>query len=543
MAQFVFTNFLETELLDDISAGATTIHIAPSMAAKLETFALVDDKEARFVLWDGVNSPEVIGVTENPGTGYLTVVRGEEGTSSLPWASGTQVICSLTADIINSALLAYFDITAILNMNFLKLTGGTLTGALLLAADPAVPLGAATKQYVDSIQGNKLPLAGGTMLGSINMNSNRVINLPEPVTGTEAARKLELDEVVADQSDVNGDRSGVITTAGTGASYTVTTQAVIGTLIDGMTLTARFHATNEAGAVLTVNATAAKPLRVVVGQDLPEKFLQAGMPYSWIYDLSADAFYLIGAYRGLMRNRPGDFKWSAIEVDHDACLLCDGRSLLRADYPTLFTNIGTKYGAADGTHFNIPAQSGMGLIGRDLTGAGAVTTNLTTSSGVNTATVASASNLYIGQIIIGNANVTAGTKITDIVGTTITMSAVATGTGTASTRFSIFSDPAVTGATGGAKSTAIAVRNKPAYTPSGSITNGAITINGNPANFAGANNNNGGGGGVFGVTTAAMTLTASQAASTFTGVSDGGTGVPLSTQSPAIVSNLFIYAY
>lgn len=33
---------------------------------------------------------------------------------------------------------------------FLPLSGGTLTGALLLNADPSQPLGAATKQYVDA---------------------------------------------------------------------------------------------------------------------------------------------------------------------------------------------------------------------------------------------------------------------------------------------------------------------------------------------------------------------------------------------------------
>jgi microcystin-dependent protein len=35
-------------------------------------------------------------------------------------------------------------------------------------------------------------------------------------------------------------------------------------------------------------------------------------------------------------------------------MIADGRSLLRANYPDLFTSIGTIYGAADGTHFNLP---------------------------------------------------------------------------------------------------------------------------------------------------------------------------------------------
>lgn len=40
-------------------------------------------------------------------------------------------------------------------------------------------------------------------------------------------------------------------------------------------------------------------------------------------------------------------------------LLCDGTSFLRTTYPALFTAIGTAYGAADGTHFNVPDFRGI----------------------------------------------------------------------------------------------------------------------------------------------------------------------------------------
>lgn len=46
-------------------------------------------------------------------------------------------------------------------------------------------------------------------------------------------------------------------------------------------------------------------------------------------------------------------------------LACDGTSLLRTDYPDLFTVIGVTYGSVDGTHFNLP-----NLIGRVGVGAG-----------------------------------------------------------------------------------------------------------------------------------------------------------------------------
>ena len=55
---------------------------------------------------------------------------------------------------------------------YLPLAGGTLTGALTLAADPAAnPLEAATKAYVDS--GAFVPVAGGVNTG---LNDNRVVN-------------------------------------------------------------------------------------------------------------------------------------------------------------------------------------------------------------------------------------------------------------------------------------------------------------------------------------------------------------------------------
>lgn len=43
----------------------------------------------------------------------------------------------------------------------------------------------------------------------------------------------------------------------------------------------------------------------------------------------------------------------------------NGASLLRADYPGLFSVLGTKHGAADGTHFNIPDSRGRFARGYD----------------------------------------------------------------------------------------------------------------------------------------------------------------------------------
>ena len=44
-------------------------------------------------------------------------------------------------------------------------------------------------------------------------------------------------------------------------------------------------------------------------------------------------------------------------------LTCDGSSLLRSAFPTLFAVLGTTYGAADGTHFNVPDYRGRVPVG------------------------------------------------------------------------------------------------------------------------------------------------------------------------------------
>jgi hypothetical protein len=62
---------------------------------------------------------------------------------------------------------------------YLAIGGGTLTGALLLAADPGAALGAATKQYVDGkvTAAPFLPLAGGTLIGPVVLSGPPTIPL------------------------------------------------------------------------------------------------------------------------------------------------------------------------------------------------------------------------------------------------------------------------------------------------------------------------------------------------------------------------------
>lgn len=63
-------------------------------------------------------------------------------------------------------------------------------------------------------------------------------------------------------------------------------------------------------------------------------------------------------------------------------LLCDGASYLRSDYPDLFAAIGTTYGAADGTHFNVPDLRGRAIAGHAASGGHADVSTIGNNDGV-----------------------------------------------------------------------------------------------------------------------------------------------------------------
>lgn len=67
----------------------------------------------------------------------------------------------------------------------------------LFIGEPTKDAHAATKKYVDDKADSYLPLAGGTMTGSINAGENTVTNLKEPEEGTDATTKNYVDGEVA----------------------------------------------------------------------------------------------------------------------------------------------------------------------------------------------------------------------------------------------------------------------------------------------------------------------------------------------------------
>lgn len=67
------------------------------------------------------------------------------------------------------------------------------------------------------------------------------------------------------------------------------------------------------------------------------------------------ASFLVGEIRQWPASALPDAKW----------LVCDGSSQLRTAYASLYAILGTRYGSADSTHFNLPDYRGRTLVGQD----------------------------------------------------------------------------------------------------------------------------------------------------------------------------------
>jgi microcystin-dependent protein len=166
-------------------------------------------------------------------------------------------------------------------------------------------------------------------------------------------------------------------------------------------------------------------------------------------------------------------------------LLCYGQSLLRADYADLFTAIGTTYGAADGTHFNVPDLRGRVTAGKDDMGGSSANRLTDANDGL---------------------------------------------------------DGDVLGDTGGGETQTLVTANLPAYTPSGTISNGSISISHNAPATTLLTGSGADGPFTFPQAGSAATISASQGASSFSGTAQGGTSTAFGVVQPTIILNYIIFA-
>src|SRR5665213_123064 len=313
---------------------------------------------------------------------------------------------------------------------------------------------------------------------SSDASADSTINWAEgqaPSSVNDSARAM-----MAATAKYRDDIAGAIVTGGTSTAYTVSSYQVFDTQahLNGQMIAFTPHTTNGATVTLNVDSLGAAPLRSSPGAELLAGTIIEGTPYVAVYNIGDGAFYLRG-YFGNPYNVPlgaGMDYWLPT-APNSSFVFPIGQAISRTAYSSLFAGMGTTYGPGDGsTTFNLPDKTG-----RVSTMKEAAATRLTSS--------------YFG------ANST------------------------------------VLGAAGGMASDTLLTANLPPYTPSGSVTNGAITLGNGPNSFF-ANAGTPGGGANAG--TANGQITVSQAASSFNGSAQGGTSAPFSLVQPTIICNYIL---
>lgn len=166
------------------------------------------------------------------------------------------------------------------------------------------------------------------------------------------------------------DIAGAIATGGTSTAYTVASYQSFDTLahLDGAMIAFTPHTGNGATVTLNVDSLGAKPLRPAPSVELQSGALIQGTPYLALYNNSDAVWYLHGAsnYNSYSCPLGGGMIYFGSTAPNSAFVFPFGQAISRTTYATLFSLIGTTYGAGDTTTtFNVPDLCGRVPVGLD----------------------------------------------------------------------------------------------------------------------------------------------------------------------------------
>jgi len=315
-----------------------------------------------------------------------------------------------------------------------------------------------------------------------NSTADSTVNWAEgqaPSSVNDSARAM-----MASIASWRDDRSGSLVCGGTSTAYTLTTNQVYASLadMDGQEISFVVTPTNGADATLNVNGLGAKALVFSIGNAMPAASLVDGSIYTATY-VSASNVWKVHSVTGNPYNIPigGGMDYWGTTVPNSNFAFPIGQAISRTTYSALFAIMSTTYGVGDGsTTFNLPDKTGR-------------------VSAMKESSATRLTSTYFGA------------------------------------------SGATMGATGGGESSTLVTGNLPAYTPAGTVSNGAITFPSSRVSSVAT-------GGTSAITTGSdagggsltTALGPSQASSTFTGTAQGGTSTPVRTVQPTIVCQYII---
>lgn len=127
---YKLTNFFRSALSQQILAADLVAYISDTDAADLPALGASD--VCRAVLWDNVNDPEIIDITDYT-LGTLTIERAKESTVAQDWGAGTKLAIAPTAALLESIL------SSVSAVRYSGVLSGTNSLSILVSGD--VPAG------------------------------------------------------------------------------------------------------------------------------------------------------------------------------------------------------------------------------------------------------------------------------------------------------------------------------------------------------------------------------------------------------------------
>ena len=202
---------LKVNKAGDTMTGALVLPGAPTADLQASTKKYVDDKDATQATY--IDTQDALKVAKAGDTMTGALVLSGDPTANLQAATKQYVdgglsshatdtslhltstqnalldAVTVSAAEINHLTGVTFDVQTQLDSKLSK-SGGTMTGAIVLAADPAAAMQPSTKQYTDAADALKVAKAGDTMTGALVLSGNPAANL-------EAAPKQYVDSTVS----------------------------------------------------------------------------------------------------------------------------------------------------------------------------------------------------------------------------------------------------------------------------------------------------------------------------------------------------------
>jgi microcystin-dependent protein len=210
---------------------------------------------------------------------------------------------------------------------------------------------------------------------SSNAVADNTINWAEgmaPSAVNDSARAM-----MARLAEWRDDVSGTLVTAGTSSAYTVASNQGFDNFADmnGAMIALVPHTTNGVTVTLNVDGLGGKPLRFGPSLELQSGVLIQGTPYVASYNNSDGAFYLQGGFANPYGIPLGGLlPYIGASAPNTAFAIPIGQAISRTTYATLFTLVGTTFGAGDGsTTFNVPDLRGRAVFQPDSGGSGRIT--------------------------------------------------------------------------------------------------------------------------------------------------------------------------